>query len=146
MLLRYAFSGLDRTGPGAGDLVEFEERIDLGGPVHLDREQERPFEHLVRLLHAVAGTSYYKAAAPGIVSIESGSLTPDELVFVHDVYDKGLREFAYKNGLPIPMQVEVRALGGPPGTALLDRPVRTTAEHRSRDSQSPSVAGRTRSW
>jgi hypothetical protein len=109
VLLRYAFSGLDGTGPGADDLVEFEERIDLGGPVHLDPEQERSFEHLVRLLHAVAGTSYYKAAAPGIVSIESGPLTPHELVFVHDVYDKGLREFAYKNGLPIPMQVEVRA-------------------------------------
>jgi hypothetical protein len=109
VLLRYAFSGPDGSGPGAADMLEFEERIDLGGPVHLDPEQQTSFEYLVRLLHAVAGTSYYKAAAPGIVSIESGPLTPDELFFVQDVYDKGLREFAYKNGLPIPMQVEVRA-------------------------------------
>ena len=102
VLLRYAFSGgSGRFGPPARIL--FEERIDLGGPLHLDPAQEGCFEHLVRLLHAVAGTSYYKAAAPGIVSIDSGPLTPHEVEFVHDVYDKGLREFAYTNGLPIPL-------------------------------------------
>ncbi len=100
--LRYAFSG-------AAAPVSFEERIDLGGPFHLDPAQQACFEHLVRLLHAVAGTSYFKAAAPGVVAIESGPLTPSELEFVNDVYDKGLREFAYKNRLGIPVEVEVRA-------------------------------------
>ena len=98
VLLRYAFSaGSSPTGPP--NPLAFEERIHLGGPLHLDAGQQGSFEHLVRLLHAVAGTSYYKAAAPPIVSIDSGPLTSSELLFVHHVYDKGLREFAYKNGL-----------------------------------------------
>jgi len=114
VLLRYAFSGTSPSAHSAqsgqsAQAVSFEERIDLGGPLHLDAAQEAGFEHLVRLLHAVAGTSYYKAAAPGKVSIESGPLTQLELDFVKDVYDKGLREFAYKNGLRIPLEVEVEA-------------------------------------
>ncbi len=115
VLLRYAFSGSEvqpsagRRRSGAAHPFNFEERIDLGGPLHLDPAQQRCFEHVVRLLHAVAGTSYYKAAAPGVISIESGSLTPDELEFVKTVYDKGLREFAFKNRLPIPLELEVRA-------------------------------------
>jgi UDP-N-acetyl-alpha-D-muramoyl-L-alanyl-L-glutamate epimerase len=102
VLLRYAFSG-------AADPISFEERIDLGGPLHLDQAQQACFEHLVRLLHAVAGTSYFKAAAPGVVAIDSGPLTQPERDFVNDVYDKGLREFAYKNGLGIPVEVEIQA-------------------------------------
>ena len=122
VLLRYAFSG----GAAVGGV--FEERIDLGGSLLLDPEQEASFEHLVRLLHAVTGTSYYKAAAPPIVSVDSGPLTPLEVQFVDHVYDKGLREFAYKNGLPVPTGVEVRARieevsapdtgGPPPGIAI----------------------------
>ena len=127
--LRYAFSG-GRDGTGGSGRSFFEERIDLGGPVHLDSAQYEQFEHLVRLLHAVAGTSYYKAAAPNTVSIESGPLDACELRFVRDVYDKGLREFAHKNGLPIPLRVDLKARdllgdarrgsagGPPPGIAI----------------------------
>jgi hypothetical protein len=119
VLLRYAFSGDSLRGGAAGRSapLAFEERIELGGPLHLDQSQQGSFERLVRLLHAVAGTSYYKAAAPGIVSIESGSLAPLEIELIKDVYDKGLREFAYKNDLSIPLQIEVRARAEDAGTS-----------------------------
>jgi UDP-N-acetyl-alpha-D-muramoyl-L-alanyl-L-glutamate epimerase len=103
VLLRYAFEDLARGR------ITFEERIDLGGPLRLDQRQERAFERIVRLIHAAAGTSYYKAAAPPVVSVDSGPLTPSERRFVEDLYDKGLREFAFKNSLPVPLPVEVRA-------------------------------------
>jgi UDP-N-acetyl-alpha-D-muramoyl-L-alanyl-L-glutamate epimerase len=105
LLLRYAF-GADGTGDGR---ITFEERIDLGGPLRLDHHQERAFERVVRLIHATAGTSYYKAAAPGVVHIDSGRLTASERRFVEDLYDKGLREFAYRNNLPVPLRVEIQA-------------------------------------
>ena len=101
--------GHGRGGGAAPQGITFEEQIDLGGPLRLDASQEAAFERIVRVIHAAAGTSYYKAAAPPIVSIDSGPLTAFELRLVEDLYDKGLREFAYKNGLPVPVPVEVRA-------------------------------------
>jgi UDP-N-acetyl-alpha-D-muramoyl-L-alanyl-L-glutamate epimerase len=101
--LRYALSG------SGGVSHTFCESIDLGRRIDLDPSREKAFDRVVRLLHAVAGTSYFKAAAPPVVHIDSGPLTQAELTFVEDVYDKGLREFAHKNGIPIPLAVEVRA-------------------------------------
>jgi hypothetical protein len=88
--------------------LRFEERIELGGPLHLDSGQQDGFERVLRLLHAFGGTSYYKAFAPPIVSIESGPLTSAEHRLVSDLYDKGLREFAFTNRLPVPVDVDVR--------------------------------------
>ena len=102
LLLRYALEGESSSNP-----VVFEERIELGGKLRLEPAQERAFERLVRLIHAAGGTSYYKAAAPRIVSIDSGPLTLSERGFVADLYDKGLREFAFKNGLQVPLSVEL---------------------------------------
>jgi UDP-N-acetyl-alpha-D-muramoyl-L-alanyl-L-glutamate epimerase len=99
--------------------IHFEELIDLGGPLRLDPSQEHAFERVLRLLHAAAGTSYYKAAAPPVVSIESGPLTPAEHALISALYDKGLREFAFRNGLQIPLDIELRATieDSKPGTS-----------------------------
>jgi UDP-N-acetyl-alpha-D-muramoyl-L-alanyl-L-glutamate epimerase len=103
VFLRYAFEDLAR------ERIAFEERIELGGPLRLGEHQERAFERILRLIHAAAGTSYYKAAAPPVVSVDSGPLTASERLFVEDLYDKGLREFAFKNSLPVPLRIEVHA-------------------------------------
>src|ERR1700722_11698042 len=103
LLLRYALEG-----ESGSKTVLFEERVELGGKLSLNPSQEIAFERLVRLIHAAAGTSYYKAAAPRIVSIDSGPLTASERRFIGDLYDKGLREFAFTNGLPVPLDVELR--------------------------------------
>jgi hypothetical protein len=93
--------------------LRFEERFGLGGPVRLDAGQQEGFERILRLLHAAAGTSYYKAFAPPVVSIESGLLTVAEHRLVSDLYDKGLREFAFTNHLPVPLGVDVKVHTAP---------------------------------
>jgi hypothetical protein len=61
-------------------------------------------------LHIAAGTSYYKAAAPPIVSVESGALSPTEVAFHQHLYDDGLREFAVANRLAVPRPVSVSSM------------------------------------
>ncbi|HEV3280857.1 MAG TPA: hypothetical protein VG032_04545 [Acidimicrobiales bacterium] len=63
-------------------------------------------------LHVAAGTSYYKAAAPPVVRVESG-LSAAEVEFHRHLYDDGLREFAVENGLPVPRPVSIDAPSKP---------------------------------
>jgi UDP-N-acetyl-alpha-D-muramoyl-L-alanyl-L-glutamate epimerase len=93
--------------------LRFEERFELGGPLRLDAGEQEGFERILRLLHAAAGTSYYKAFAPRIVSLESGPLTASEHRLVSDLYDKGLREFAFTNRLDVPLDVDVQVHAAP---------------------------------
>ena len=41
--------------------------------------------------------------------MEGASLTAAEIAFHHHLYDQGLREFAVRNGLPVPRPVAIRA-------------------------------------
>ncbi len=53
----------------------------------------------VRLLHLVAGVSYYKAAAPPRIEIEGDAPSPDTARALERLYTQGLGEFAWRNGL-----------------------------------------------
>ena len=65
-------------------------------------------ERLWPLTAALAGVSYYKAAAP-IPIVADAALRAPERRAVELAYDHGLREFAVRNGLPVPMPVELTA-------------------------------------
>jgi hypothetical protein len=95
------------------DKYHFEERVDFGraGP-HLSPGKEHGLDRVVRLLHLVAGVSYYKTAAPRRIVVETGTLTRAEMRLCHDIYDRGMREFAYRNGLTVPMDLEISASSG----------------------------------
>jgi len=94
------------------DDYHFEERVDFGGAVRtLSRGKERGFEKAARLLHLVAGVSYYKTAAPRRIVVETGALTRAEMRLCRDIYDKGMREFAYRNELAVPIDLEISASG-----------------------------------
>ena len=86
----------------------FQEVVEFGGSP-LGSRAGPGIESALRLLHLAAGVSYYKAAAPGRILIETGPLSSGEAGLVHDLYDKGLREFAVTNGLDVPLQFEVEA-------------------------------------
>ncbi|MGL6289370.1 MAG: UDP-N-acetyl-alpha-D-muramoyl-L-alanyl-L-glutamate epimerase [Silanimonas sp.] len=58
-------------------------------------------EAALRLLHLVAGVSYYKAAAPSVIECADGPLDATTADFVASVYENGLGEFAYRNGLDL---------------------------------------------
>jgi hypothetical protein len=98
-----------------GDDVELTERIEL--PVELpDNEAVRT---AVRVLHLVAGVSYYKCVAPAPLVVPELSVAERRLV--ESLYDEGLREFAYRNQIPVPLDVEiVEPPGGrPPAPAIV---------------------------
>jgi hypothetical protein len=97
--LGYAFD----DGPGFVEMVTFE--TPPTGPAPVGADLERALLHL----HVAAGTSYYKAAAPPTVMVESGPLTAAERDFHHHLYDQGLREFAVENGLAVPRAVTIVA-------------------------------------
>jgi hypothetical protein len=112
-----AEAGTVRLGYAFDDRHVFHERIDLGA-LHpmaaraADPAVEAGFARVVRLLHLAAGVSYYKAAAPDVIAVETGPLSDLERRFVHDLYDKGLREFAWRNGLPLARRLEIEDLAG----------------------------------
>jgi hypothetical protein len=90
------------------DEYQFEERVDFGHPgVTLSPGRERGLERVVRLLHLVAGVSYFKTAAPRRVVVETGELSSAEMLLCHDVYEKGMRDFSYRNGFAVPRDLEI---------------------------------------
>src|SRR5271165_2895979 len=119
---------------GLDDAFTFVEEIELplASPLGLG-EQER-LQGLLSLLHWVAGVSYFKTAAPPLVSCESGLPSPAVADLLEALYSEGLGEFAYTNALP--------ALPRPRSP----RPPQPHGLHRHGGCSSPSAAARTRSW
>lgn len=91
-----------------GTELAFTERIEF--PFDLPASPE--VEQAVRVLHLVAGVSYYKCIAPATLVLPA--LTAAERRLVTALYDEGLREFAYRNGIGVPLPVE---LSTPPDLA-----------------------------
>ncbi len=98
------------------DGPSFTETIVFENPPS-DGIDEEVLERALLHLHVAAGTSYYKTAAPSVVRVESGGLSPAEAEFHRRLYDDGLREFAVRNGLAVPRPVTIEAPRSPPRLA-----------------------------
>ncbi len=85
--LRYAFD----------DGAELVERIVFPDAPALPREREAAFASALRLLHLVAGVSYYKAGVPEHIVVDGAALDADSAGFLDEIYRHGLAEFAYQN-------------------------------------------------
>lgn len=70
-----------------------------GAPFVLEGDRAEAVQRALRLLHLIAGVSYYKAGVPGRVRIDSYSIDAATAALVETVYLNGLGEFAYRNGL-----------------------------------------------
>jgi UDP-N-acetyl-alpha-D-muramoyl-L-alanyl-L-glutamate epimerase len=70
-----------------------------GAPFALDGARADAVQRALRLLHLVAGVSYYKAAVPERVLIDDYAIGADTAALVESIYLHGLGEFAYRNGL-----------------------------------------------
>ena len=105
---RFVRCGFD-AGSGVAQLVyafddgpELVETVTLpGAPFVLDEERVAAAQRALRLLHLVAGVSYYKAAVPPEIRIDSYAIDADTAALLEDVYVHGLGEFAYRNGLDL---------------------------------------------
>lgn len=99
----YAFD----DGPDFCEEIVFE-----GGRVPSTEAGRSALDRALRHLHLVAGISYYKAAAPPELVIDSGPLRPDTARFLDRLYLHGLGEFAYRNGLDLRSRIRFPAIDG----------------------------------
>jgi len=113
----------------------FRETVEFGG-MPLGPDVRPGVERALRLVHLAAGVSYYKAAAPSTIVVETGPLTSAESAFVRDLYDKGLREFAVANNLKVPLEFELVA-GREPEPSPGDQAPAPTASASSQAQQAP---------
>jgi len=82
------------------DGPELTETVTIpGAPFALDGARAEAIQRALRLLHLIAGVSYYKAGVPDQVRIDSYSIDAATAALVEEVYLNGLGEFAYRNGL-----------------------------------------------
>ena len=70
-----------------------------GAPFVLDEQRAAAATRALQLLHLIAGVSYYKAAVPEEIRIESYAIDADTAAMLEMIYVNGLGEFAYRNGL-----------------------------------------------
>ncbi len=82
------------------DGPELIETVTLpGAPFVLDAARTAATEQALCLLHLIAGVSYYKAAVPPAITIDSYSIDADTAALLETIYLNGLGEFSYRNGL-----------------------------------------------
>jgi len=66
-----------------------------------DQSRQAAFFRALNLLHLVAGVSYYKACLPPEIDTGVPAPAPDLAGFLETLYEQGLAEFAYVNGLDL---------------------------------------------
>lgn len=114
--LGYEFDTADlrvRLRYGLDDEVVFEEQVHFpGGRPPRDTATGIALERALWLLHLTAGVSYYKTAAPAVLSVETCPLPRIAESFLQDLYGLGLAEFAWTNDLPVNRTLQFRAKQG----------------------------------
>jgi hypothetical protein len=90
--LAYAFD----DGPELVETVRFP-----GAPFALDGARGVAVQRALRLLHLIAGVSYYKAAVPPQIVVEGEGIDAATAALLESIYENGLGEFAYRNGLSL---------------------------------------------
>jgi len=114
--LRYAFD----DGP------ELVEQIEFPGAPALPQARALAFDAALRLLHLIAGVSYYKAGVPGEIAVAGELLDAATADFLEQVYFHGLAEFAYQNKLDLRGRIRFpRGAEAPAAAATLNLPRRT---------------------
>jgi hypothetical protein len=95
-----AATGVARLVYAFDDGPELVETITVpGAPFALDDARTAAAERALRLLHLIAGVSYYKAAVPAEIRIDDYVIDADTATLLETIYVNGLGEFAYRNGL-----------------------------------------------
>jgi UDP-N-acetyl-alpha-D-muramoyl-L-alanyl-L-glutamate epimerase len=79
----------------------FEERVTFSSPGPVPRWDSPAVAAAARLIFLLAGVSYYKTAAPPVISMGGTALTPRERAFLRAFYLDGLAEFGYRNGIDL---------------------------------------------
>lgn len=95
-----AHTGVAQLVYAFDDGPELVETITIpGAPFELGGARAEAVQRALRLLHLIAGVSYYKAAVPPVIEIDGYAIDAATATLLEQVYLNGLGEFAYRNGL-----------------------------------------------
>jgi UDP-N-acetyl-alpha-D-muramoyl-L-alanyl-L-glutamate epimerase len=132
--LVYAFD----DGPELIETVTFP-----GAPFALEGPRATAAEQALRLLHLIAGVSYYKAAVPAEIRIEGYSIDAETATLLETIYVNGLGEFAYRNELNLHGRIKFpHSLPSPVGRGVGgEGPEYPDVGARAEPSPQPSAAG-----
>lgn len=100
------------------DGPELTERIGFPDAPALAPECQPAFDAALRLLHLMAGVSYYKAGVPKEIRVEGVPLDAATSQFMDAVYIHGLAEFAYQNKLELRERLRFPRGGDVPASAV----------------------------
>ena len=104
---------------------ELIERIRFpDAPWPAEASRQAAFKQALRLLHLVAGVSYYKAGLSHEMRFAQHDPDPELATFLTELYIQGLAEFAYINHLDLCSRVSFPGTGAPPGASKLMLPER----------------------
>ncbi len=110
---RYA-DGVAELGYAFDDGEELIERIRFPQAPALPAERRAAFDAALKLLHLVAGVSYYKAGVPPKIALDDGPLDAATADLLDALYLHGLAEFAYRNKLDLRSRIAFPRLSPSP--------------------------------
>jgi hypothetical protein len=85
-----------------GSRIPLTEQFDFGPAEPLSSERRRSFDEAVRMLHRIAGVSYWKVACRGTVDLGEPLPSRRDAELLTSIYRDGLAELAWRNGLEAP--------------------------------------------
>jgi len=107
---------------------ELIERVRFPHAPAIPASHQAAFDQVLKLLHLIAGVSYYKAGVPPRIEVVDGPPDDSTAGLLDELYLHGLAEFAYRNGLDLrgrinfprggAKQPEAKALGLPHRTLV----------------------------
>lgn len=113
-----AATGIATLAYAFDDGPELVETVTIpGAPFALDAGRADAVARALRLLHLIAGVSYYKAAVPPEIVVEGEPLDEALAALLHAVYRNGLGEFAYRNGIELDGRIRFPSSGKAPAPA-----------------------------
>ncbi len=102
------------------------ERIRFPNAPALPPERAAAFDAAMKLLHLIAGVSYYKAGVPPQIVVDDGPLDDATADLLDALYLHGLAEFAYRNGIDLRGRIAfARGASTPNAAGGLNLPKRT---------------------
>jgi hypothetical protein len=121
-----AFRFVDATyADGVAELVyafddgdELVERITFPDAPVVPPERLQPLKAALRLLHLIAGVSYYKAGVPARIAIDGDPIDAPTAALLEQVYEHGLAEFAYQNKLDLRGRIRFPHAASSSGAAM----------------------------
>jgi hypothetical protein len=117
--------GVAELGYAFDDGEELIERVSFPQAPAVPVERRAAFDAALKLLHLIAGVSYYKAGIPPKIELANGALDDATAELLDQLYLHGLAEFAYRNGLDLRGRIAFPRGGISVVAVSLDLPKRT---------------------